>query len=286
MRVLVTGAKGQLGSDIILELKNEGIKYTGLDINKLDLTDFQSTREVFMEYMPDVVIHSAAFTDVEKAEMEVEKCRRINVDATGNIAMLCNSINAKLVYISTDYVFSGDSAEPYEIDSEPGPLSVYGRSKLDGEFEVMKKTDKFFIIRTSWAYGVSGKNFVSTMLRIGKKQESVDVVSDQVGSPTYTADLSKLIVSMIKTEKYGVYHATNEGFCSWAEFAVEIFRLANLSTKVNFITTDMYPVNVIRPKNSTMSKKVLDINGFVRLPHWMISLESYMKKIAYEFDDK
>ena len=279
MRVLVTGARGQLGSDVVQELINQNIQFIGLDINKLDLTDFESTKEVLLKYMPDVVIHSAAFTDVEKAEVEVENCRRINVEATGNIAMLCKMINAKLVYISTDYVFSGENTSPYEIDSETGPLSVFGESKLDGEFEVLKRMEEYFVIRTSWAYGVNGKNFVNTMLSIGEKRESVNVVADQIGSPTYTTDLARLIIDMIKTERYGIYHATNEGFCSWAEFAMEIFKLANYKTKVNFISSEMYPVKAIRPKNSTMSKKSLYENGFNLLPSWEVSLKDYLKKI-------
>lgn len=280
MRVLVTGAKGQLGWDVVQELISQKIHYIGLDINKLDLTDFESTKNILLEYMPNVVVHSAAYTDVEKAEEEVGKCRRINVEATGNIAKICKSINAKLVYISTDYVFSGENTSPYEIDSETCPLSIYGRSKLDGEFEVINMLDKYFIIRTSWAYGVNGKNFVNTMLRLGKEKDTVDVVADQLGSPTYTADLARLIVEMIKTEKYGIYHATNEGFCSWAEFAVEIFKMANYKTKVNFISSEMFPVKAIRPKNSIMSKKSLYQNGFNPLPPWNISLKDYFKKIS------
>ncbi|OMD97712.1 MULTISPECIES: dTDP-4-dehydrorhamnose reductase [Paenibacillus] len=279
MRVIVTGAKGQLGFDVVECLNSHGVSNVGLDVNSLDLTDFKATERLFLEYMPDVVIHSAAFTDVEKAEIQIDQCKLVNVDVTENIAILCNQINAKLVYISTDYVFSGDNPNAYDVDSPTGPLSVYGQSKLEGERRVINETDKYFIIRTSWAFGINGHNFVDTMLKIGKRQNVVNVVSDQIGSPTHTEDLANLIFEMIKTNNYGIYHATNEGQCSWAEFAVEIFRLADYSTEVNFITSDLYPVKAIRPKNSTMSKDKLDQQGFSRLPHWKLALKRYLNKI-------
>ncbi|MCM3701152.1 dTDP-4-dehydrorhamnose reductase [Paenibacillus macerans] len=279
MKVLVTGAKGQLGYDVVRFLKKQEMEFSGLGIDDLDVTDLDATARLIRSYLPDTIIHCAAYTDVDRAESEVEKCRAINVDSTANIASLCNEINAKLVYISTDYVFPGEGSIPHEVNSNVGPISVYGQSKLDGERAVLEELDKHFIIRTSWAFGSNGNNFVKTMLKLSREFDAVNVVSDQVGSPTYTYDLAQLIVEMLKTEKYGIYHATNEGYCSWAEFATEIFNQAGKKARVNFIQSEQYQTKATRPKNSMLSKLSLDLAGFNRLPDWKDALNRYLKTI-------
>jgi dTDP-4-dehydrorhamnose reductase len=280
MRVLVTGARGQLGYDVIKCLEEKGIDFCGIGIGEVDLTNLEATASYIRHYLPHVVVHCAAYTNVDLAESEVQKCRRVNVDSTANIATVCKEVSAKLVYISTDYVFSGEEGlDPYEINSAVEPRSIYGQTKLEGERVVLKEVDKYFIIRTSWAFGINGDNFVTTMLRIAQENEVINVVSDQVGSPTFTSDLAHLIVEMIQTDKYGIYHATNEGYCSWAEFAVEIFRQINSKTVINFIKSDQYLTKAVRPKNSRMSKISLDLAGFDRLPHWKEALLRYLREI-------
>ncbi|URN95430.1 MAG: dTDP-4-dehydrorhamnose reductase [Candidatus Pristimantibacillus lignocellulolyticus] len=276
MRVVVTGAGGQLGFDILKQLRTHNIECYGLDRNHTDITDFKATKQIIEKYMPTIVIHCAAYTNVDNAEKNIEECKLVNTSATANIADVCKSIDAKLMYISTDYVFSGNEPLPYEVDSKTMPLSVYGHSKLEGELEVIKRLDKYFVVRTSWSFGTNGSNFVQTMLRIGTVRDSVNVVSDQFGSPTFTRDLAELIISMIQTDKYGIYHATNEGFCSWAEFAEEIYLQAGYSTKVNFIKSDDYITLATRPKNSMLSKRSLDAVGFNRLPEWKDALKRYL----------
>ncbi|SEC12935.1 dTDP-4-dehydrorhamnose reductase [Paenibacillus sp. GP183] len=280
MRILVTGANGQLGHDVIKSLKSQGIECCGVSREDFDLADIEFTVKYLHEYLPDVVVHCAAYTEVDLAENEIEKCREINVGVTATIAIICKEIDAKLVYISTDYVFSGKESEPYEIDSQTKPMSIYGQSKLEGERAIVNKVQKHFIIRTSWAYGTNGNNFVNRMLELSKEKHSINVVADQIGSPTFTEDLASLIVNMISTEKYGIYHATNEGYCSWAEFAVEIFRQAGITTKVNFITSEQFPTIAVRPRNSRLSKKSLDIAGFDHLPDWKNALTRYLRKIS------
>ncbi|MCU6791778.1 dTDP-4-dehydrorhamnose reductase [Paenibacillus sp. WQ 127069] len=284
MRVFVTGAKGQLGNDVVKCLKEKGIEFCGVGIEELDLTDLENAAKYIRNYLPDVVVHCAAYTNVDKAESEIERCRVLNVEATATIAKVCKEIAAKLVYISTDYVFSGEDVMPYEIDSEVGPLSVYGQTKLDGEKEVLQVVEKHFIIRTSWAYGVNGENFVNSMLRISKERKIINVVSDQVGSPTFTEDLAILIVEMLQTEKYGIYHATNEGYCSWAEFAVEIFSQVGGETEINFIKSEEYITKAVRPKNSRLSTTILELKGFNRLPKWKDALRRYLLKIGAILD--
>ncbi|GIP08704.1 MAG: dTDP-4-dehydrorhamnose reductase [Paenibacillus macerans] len=276
MKVLVTGSDGQLGYDIIRLLNIQGVSYIGLDRKTIDLRDMSGVANLIRTYSPDVIIHCAAYTNVDLAEREPEICRLINVDGTANIAKVSQEIGSKLVYISTDYVFSGEGSKPYDIDSTKSPLSVYGRTKLDGENEVIKRTEQYFIIRTSWSFGINGKNFVNAMLNLGKKQRVVDVVKDQIGSPTYTLDLSSLIIEMINTDKYGIYHATNEGYCSRAEFAKEIFRQAGIDAEVNSISSDEYSSLAVRPKNSRLSKSSLDFASFKRLPKWEDSLSKYL----------
>ncbi len=277
MKVLVTGANGQLGYDVVKELKLRNIEYYGATRNDFDLCDFTGTEKFIIAYHPDVVIHCAAYTAVDKAEDEKELCKAVNVDATENIAKICKKIDAKMMYISTDYVFDGEKDSYYEIDDEPNPINVYGQTKLEGERAVQEILDKYFIVRISWVFGDHGNNFVKTMLRLGKEKKELSVVDDQIGSPTYTADLAKLLVDMIQTDKYGIYHATNEGECSWAEFAEEIFKAAGMEVKVNRITSSEYPTKAKRPKNSMMSKENLIRNGFKTLQSWHKSIIEFVE---------
>lgn len=279
MKVLVTGVKGQLGYDVIKILNKKNIKSLGVDINDFNITDFDAVKNFIKNYNPTDIIHCSAYTAVDKAEDNEELCRLVNSQGTKNIALVCKEINAKMIYISTDYVFSGLGNLEYEVDDKVAPLNVYGQTKLEGEIAVKDILNRYFIIRASWIFGKNGNNFVKTMLRLGKEKQEINVVDDQIGSPTYTTDLASLICDMILTDKYGIYHATNEGFCSWAEFAQEIFKQANYKTKVNFITTNMYPTKAKRPENSRLSKKSIDINGFSRLPNWKDALYRYLKEL-------
>ena len=276
MKVLVTGVGGQLGYDIMRELHRQGIDCCGADRAEFDVTDFAATNEFITNYMPDAVIHCSAYTAVDKAEDETELCRRVNADGTENIAKVCKAINAKMIYISTDYVFPGTGEQFYKPDDVTAPSNVYGQTKLEGELAVKKLLRKYFIVRISWVFGVNGNNFVKTMLKLGETRKELNVVADQVGSPTYTADLAVLLVDIVKTERYGVYHATNEGVCSWADFAEKIFSVAGMDVKVNHITSAEYPTKAVRPKNSRMSKDKLVKNGFARLPKWEDAVERYV----------
>ena len=282
MRVLVTGAKGQLGFDVCSRLQEQGIAHLGIDIAECDLTVADQVRAVFSEYAPDAVIHCAAFTAVDKAETEVVICRRVNVDGTRNVAEACKSLNAAMMYISTDYVFSGQGSEPFETDEPYNPQNVYGISKVDGEKVVRSLLSKYFIVRISWAFGANGQNFVKTMRRLGKEKAVLSVVSDQVGSPTYTQDLSFLLIDMICTDKYGIYHATNEGYCTWAEFAQQIMTLSGLNCRIQDVLTKDYPTAAKRPLNSRMSKNSLDLAGFKRLRSWQEALRDYISVLENE----
>ena len=272
MKILVTGAKGQLGFDVIKELDNRGIAHKGIDIDDFDITNRDAVLQAINDYYPDVVIHCAAYTAVDKAEDEPQLCRLINEYGTRYIAEACKSVNAKIIYISTDYVFPGHGDHFHKVDDPTGPVSVYGNTKLAGEEAVQEILNKFFIVRISWVFGQNGNNFVKTMLRLGKERNSVNVVCDQVGSPTYTVDLAHLLCDMAATEKYGIYHATNEGVCSWAEFAKEIFRLAGMTVQVNAIPSSDYPTKATRPLNSRLDKSSVLANGFNQLPHWKNAL--------------
>lgn len=268
MKVLVTGANGQLGYDVVKELQKQNIECYGATRKDFDLIDFEVTEKFIVNYMPDVVIHCAAYTAVDKAEDEQGLCYLVNASATENIAEICKKINAKMLYISTDYVFDGTKEGAYEVDDIPNPINVYGKTKLLGEQAVQRILDKYFIVRISWVFGEHGNNFVKTMLKLGKERKELNVVADQYGSPTYTVDLAALLVEMIKTDKYGIYHATNEGVCTWAEFAEEIFKIAKLDVKVNHITTAEYPTKAKRPLNSRLSKNSLKINSLKQLNNW------------------
>lgn len=279
VKVLVTGANGQLGSDVMKELLARGIPCFGTGRADFDLTDFDSAGKFLENNRPDAVIHCAAYTAVDRAEDDEELCRKVNAEGTWNLAQICRGLSAKMIYISTDYVFPGTGETPFEADDSKGPLNVYGRTKLAGEEAVRDLVERYFIVRTSWVFGKGGNNFIKTMLRLGKTHREVNVVCDQVGSPTYTVDLAPLLCDMIMTEKYGVYHATNEGYCSWAEFAAEIFRQAGDWTKVNPVPTSAYPTKAKRPLNSRLSKKGLVSAGFRRLPAWRDALSRYLKEV-------
>ena len=300
MKVLVTGVAGQLGHDVMNELAGRGLEGIGSDIApeysgvadgtavtsmpyiQLDITDEAAVNEKIREVNPDVVVHCAAWTAVDLAEDEdkISKVRAINADGTRYIANVCKELNCKMVYISTDYVFDGEGERPWEPDDERHPLNVYGQTKYEGELAVEQNLEKYFIVRIAWVFGVSGKNFIKTMLRLGEERGAVSVVNDQIGSPTYTEDLAVLLVDMVQTEKYGRYHATNEGLCSWYEFACEIFRQADMDqVKVTPVDSNAFPAKAKRPHNSRMSKDKLEANGFHRLPAWQDALGRYLKEI-------
>ncbi|MDD3242503.1 MAG: dTDP-4-dehydrorhamnose reductase [Eubacteriales bacterium] len=279
MKVLVTGVKGQLGYDVCKVLANRGIEHRGVDIEDFDITDAAAVEAYLSAYRPDAVIHCSAYTAVDRAEDDAALCARVNGEGPRNIARACKKLNAKMVYISTDYVFPGEGEHCYTPDDPTDPGSVYGRTKLAGELAVRELLEQYFIVRISWVFGKNGKNFVKTMLRLAQDHAELTVVCDQIGSPTYTADLAPLLCDMIETEKYGVYHATNEGICSWAEFAQEIFRQAGLGTIVHPIPSSEYPAKAKRPLNSRMSKDKLEEAGFSRLPTWQDALSRYLKEI-------
>jgi dTDP-4-dehydrorhamnose reductase len=277
MKVLVTGVNGQLGFEIIQRLEKNKFQYLGTDRDSLDITNKDKVRKIIVDYCPNVIIHCAAFTAVDRAEDEKELCHSVNVIGTRYIAEASKEVNAKMVYISTDYVFDGEGDLPFKVLDKPNPINYYGQTKYEGELEVQKLIDKFFIVRISWVFGSNGNNFVKTMLRLGKERNEISVVSDQTGSPTYTYDLSKLIVKMIQTEKFGIYHATNEGFCSWYEFACEIFKQANMDVKVNPIETENYPTKAKRPRNSRLNKEGIE-EFKVTLPNYKNALSRFLDK--------
>lgn len=304
MKVLVTGVAGQLGHDVMNELHKRGYegvgsdiapKYSGaddgtavtkMDYVQMDITNSEEVTETIKKVNPDVVVHCAAWTAVDLAEESEnkEKVMAINVGGTENIAKVCKELDCKMVYISTDYVFDGYGTRPWEEDCKDyAPLNVYGESKLMGEKVVSLNLEKYFIVRIAWVFGVNGNNFIKTMLKIGKKFDTLKVVNDQIGTPTYTYDLSRLLVDMIETDKYGYYHATNEGgYISWYDFACEIFKQAGYKTKVNPVTTEEYGVSKAkRPFNSRLNKTKLVDNGFTPLPDWKDALSRYLKEIDY-----
>lgn len=302
MKVLVTGVAGQLGHDVMNELAKRGYDGIGTDIAdsysgvqdntavvgmpyvQLDITDAESVEKTIKEIRPDVVVHCAAWTAVDAAEDEEnrDKVFAVNVEGTKNIVHACKEIDAKMVYTSTDYVFDGQGTEPWKPDcKEYAPLNIYGQSKLNGELAVSEILDKYFIVRIAWVFGTNGNNFIKTMLKVGKKFDTIRVVNDQIGTPTYTYDLARLLVDMIETDKYGYYHATNEGgYISWYDFACEIFRQAGYSTNVNPVTTEEYGISKAkRPFNSRLDKTKLVENGFTPLPDWQDALKRYLDEI-------
>ncbi len=303
MKLLVTGVAGQLGHDVMNELYKRGYEGIGSDLApqysgisdgspvtkmpyiSLDITDKNAVEKAIEEINPDVVVHCAAWTAVDLAEDDdkVDVVRRVNVDGTKNIAEACKKIDCKMVYLSTDYVFDGQGTEPWDPDCKDyKPLNVYGQTKLEGELAVSETLDKYFIVRIAWVFGLNGKNFIKTMINIGKTHDSVRVVNDQIGTPTYTLDLSRLLVDMVETDKYGYYHATNEGgYISWYDFCCEIYRQCSLSTKVIPVSTAEYGLSkAARPFNSRLDKKKLVEAGFKPLPTWKDALSRYLKEIG------
>ncbi len=280
MKVLVTGVNGQLGHDIVEECQKRNIEAIGVDVKEMDITDAHKVNEVITETKPDAIIHCAAWTAVDKAEDEVEQCRKVNRDGTKHIVDVCEKLELPLMYFSTDYVFDGQGEEPWDEYDERHPLNVYGKTKYEGELEV-ERLKKYFTIRISWVFGINGGNFIKTMLRLGKERKEVSVVNDQIGSPTYTYDLARLCVDMIQTKEYGTYHATNEGICSWYEFACEIFKQAKMDVIVHPVDSTQFPTRAVRPKNSRMNKTELDKHGFTRLPSWQDALERYLDTLDH-----
>lgn len=276
--VLVTGARGQLGHDIVKELTNHNIKYIATDSDDLDITDEKMVKDFFENHSISHVIHSAAYTQVDKAEVEKELNHKINVYGTSNIVNECMKYDIPMVYFSTDYIFGGEGSEPYHVDDKANPLGEYAKSKYEGEL-LVKKLNKYYIVRISWVFGINGNNFIKTMLKLAETKNELNIVSDQIGSPTYTVDLSKLIIDMIQTDKYGVYHATNEGFVSWADFAREIFKRTNKNVVVHNVTTEEYNAKALRPKNSRLDKSKLVENGFSKLPTWQDALDRFLKEL-------
>lgn len=290
-RYLITGCKGQLGYDIVKELNNRGIyDILALDVDDMDITDERIVNKIISEYRPEYIFHCAAYTAVDKAEENPELAYKINVEGTKNIAKAASNIDAKLVYISTDYVFDGTNAGEYNPDDKTNPMSIYGKTKLQGEFEALKN-EKTFVVRTAWVFGINGNNFVKTMLNLSEKFSELKVVDDQVGSPTYTVDLARLLVDMSESENYGIYHATNDGFCSWAEFAEYILKDTN--TKVKKVTTEEYYESqykkaeeenrklyvAYRPRNSMLSKDKLEENGYHKLDDWHNAVDRYKEEL-------
>ena len=276
MKILVTGVGGQLGYDVCKVLDARHIENKGVDLVDFDITDAEATHKYILSYHPDAVIHCSAWTAVDKAEDELDMVRAVNTEGPRNIAAACKEIGAKMLYLSTDYVFPGTGDNFYKPEDPTGPLGAYGATKLGGELAVKELLDRYFIVRISWVFGKNGNNFIRTMLRLAETKNEINVVCDQIGSPTYTADLAPLLCDMIMTDKYGTYHATNEGICSWAESAEEIFRLAGKNVKVNPIPTSEYPTRAVRPLNSRLSKDKLEQAGFTRLPHWKDALNRFI----------
>lgn len=280
MRFLVTGMKGQLGHDVMEELALRGHEGVGVDVEEMDVTDAEAVSRAIREKPLDGVIHCAAYTAVDAAEDDSDLCCRVNADGTENIAKVCRELDLPMMYISTDYVFDGEGERPWEPEDSCNPLNVYGKSKYLGEEAVKKYLEKYYIVRIAWVFGLSGNNFIKAMLNKAKTTNKVTVVNDQVGSPTYTRDLAVLVVDMMETDRYGIYHATNEGICTWYDFAKEIFAQAGISMEVVPISADEYPAKAKRPHNSRMNKDKLEEAGFKRLPHWQDAMKRYLKLIC------
>lgn len=277
MNVLVTGVNGQLGYDVVKELEKRGHQSIGVDREEMDLTSTEQIKECIENIKPEAIIHCGAYTAVDKAEDEEELCRRVNAIATKEIAEHAKELDIPMIYISTDYVFDGTKDGEYTEEDIPNPINIYGKTKYEGEVYVQELLEKYYIVRISWVFGENGNNFIDTMLRFSKERESLNVINDQVGSPTYTNDLAPLLIDMIESDRYGIYHATNEGYCTWYEFAKEIFRIADSDIQVNKINTYEYPTKAIRPLNSRMSKQKLKNMKFTTLKNWKSALDEYIR---------
>lgn len=275
MRILVTGVSGQLGHDVAIELSRIGHQVLSPNHSELDITDQSAINDYFCNNTPDAVIHCAAYTAVDKAETEIDVCRNVNVHGTENLTKQCIKYSIKELFISTDYVFNGNGHKPWDIDDPIDPINVYGESKSDAE-AIVRENPKHYIVRISWVFGTNGNNFVKTMLRLSKKMKTISVVSDQIGSPTYTCDLAPLLCNMIETNKYGTYHAHNEGFCSWSDFAQAIFNSADINVKVVPIPTKEYTTAAKRPLNSKMNTQSLTNAGFNLLPDWIDAINRFI----------
>lgn len=279
MKVLVTGAQGQLGTDIVKLLRNQGLDCLACSRAELDITSMDNVRRVVHDYRPQVIIHTAAYTQVDQAESDEELAYEVNAYGTRNLAVAAEELGAKLCYISTDYVFDGTTQKPHQEYDTVNPLSVYGKSKLAGEDLTKTLCSRYYIVRTSWVYGLYGNNFVKTMLRLAEEKEELGVVHDQVGSPTYTVDLAQFLFQLIQTDKYGIYHVTNSGFCSWYEFALEIFKQADVDVKVNPLTTEEFPRPAPRPKFSVLDHLAIRANGFQSIRHWKKGLKDFITEL-------
>jgi dTDP-4-dehydrorhamnose reductase len=282
MKILVTGYNGQLGYDVVRVGQEKGMEMIGTGRGELDITREQSVYGFVRSLKPDAIIHCAAYTAVDKAEDDKDTCWNVNVNGTKHLAAVAKKINAKFMYISTDYVFDGKGTTSFKETDKPEPVGYYGLTKYEGEKVVQSLSEEWYIIRISWVFGINGENFIKTMLRLGESRDQLNVVNDQFGSPTYTFDLAKILIGMIQTEKYGIYHASNEGFTTWADFAKETFSQAGLTVNVEGIPTDEYPTRAVRPKNSRMSKQKLVDNGFSLLPTWQDALQRYLDELKQE----
>lgn len=289
LKILVTGVKGQLGFDCVRILKERGYcNVLGIDKDELDITDEEAVNRFILEYKPDVIMHNAAWTAVDKAEEIPDLVYKVNALGPKYIASAANKVGAKMFYISTDYVFDGEGTTPFEVDSPKDGLSIYGKTKSQGEDFVISLTNKYFIIRISWVFGINGNNYIKTMLKLSRIKDELNIVCDQIGSPTYTYDLANLMADMMETDKFGVYHATNEGFCSWYDFTKYIYKAKGITyVKVNPITTEEYlkinPNQAKRPLNSRMSKSSLTKAGFNLLPKWEDAVDRYLKELGNDY---
>lgn len=289
MKYLITGVSGQLGYDVKRELLSRGIAEADIATPRtaeMDITDKQTVEKYVENFRPDVIIHCAAYTNVDGAEGDPETCRKVNVEGTKYLVQAAKQVNAKIIYISTDYVFDGENPDPYQVNEPANPQSIYGQTKYEGE-KLVREYPKHFIVRIAWVFGINGRNFVKTMLRVAEEHTEVSVVDDQIGSPTYTVDLAKFLIDLSGSDKYGTYHATNEGFCSWAEFTEEIYQDAGLSTKVNRVSTEQYieiagRQQAKRPHYSKLSKDSIEANGFTRLPSWQDATRRYLVELKKE----
>lgn len=279
MKVLVTGAKGQLGQDVLCLLENQPWEIFGFDREELDITNEEQVREKVLSIKPDIIIHTAAYTQVDQAESDEETAFKVNAEGTKYLAQAAAAVEAKFCYISTDYVFDGTKNEPYKTSDETNPQTIYGKSKLAGEQYTRKYCSKYFIVRTSWVFGLYGNNFVKTMLRLAEERKELGVVSDQFGSPTYTTDLARFIIELVETNKYGIYHASNSGICSWYEFAKEIFRQSNKNVNVNAISTAEFQRPAQRPSYSVLEQKKIAEQGLIMLPNWKEALGRYLSQM-------